>query len=184
MDSYKVVPDIESPSGRDIDLKDSREQQVLTFLLGEVEYGVDIHAVQEIRSWAEPTSLPGANDYVAGVINLRGIIVPLLDLRLRFSLEYRPYTAVTVVIVLNITTALGDRTVGIIVDSVSDVLSFSDDELKDTPSMTNETVSVFVASLAARDDHMVVILDLNKVMDEELLRDMAESEQPILNDGN
>src|SRR5215469_15963813 len=96
--------------------------QVLTFVLGNETYGVDILRVQEIRGWTSVTKIPHAPSHVLGVLNLRGSIVPIVDLRLRFELEQVEYTKVTVIIVLSVNSASGRREVGVVVDGVSDVV--------------------------------------------------------------
>src|SRR6266571_7834239 len=96
--------------------------QVLTFVLGPETYGVDILRVQEIRGWSPVTRIPQAPPHVLGVLNLRGSIVPIVDLRMRLAFERAEYTAVTVIIVLSIFSAHGRRDVGVVVDAVSDVV--------------------------------------------------------------
>src|SRR3954467_9302872 len=97
-------------------------QQVLTFVLGNETYGVDILRVQEIRGWSAVTKIPHAPAHVLGVLNLRGSIVPIVDLRMRFSLDRAEYTSVTVIIVLSVQSGAGRRDFGVVVDGVSDVV--------------------------------------------------------------
>lgn len=104
--------------------------EFLSFALGEEHYGVDILKVQEIRGYDSVTRLPDAPDYIKGVINLRGTIVPVIDLRLKLRLKEARYDAFTVMIVLNVE----DRVVGIVVDSVSDVIPLNDDQIRPTPN--------------------------------------------------
>src|SRR3954468_4924387 len=107
--------------------------QVLTFVLGKETYGVDILRVQEIRGWSSVTKIPHAPVHVLGVLNLRGSIVPIVDLRMRFSLDRAEYTAVTVIIVVSIMSAAGRRDFGVVVDGVSDVVDVDTDEVKPAP---------------------------------------------------
>ncbi|HEY8535918.1 MAG TPA: chemotaxis protein CheW, partial [Vicinamibacterales bacterium] len=100
----------------------SESFQVLTFILGNESYGVDILRVQEIRGWSTVTKIPHAPAYVLGVLNLRGSIVPIVDLRMRFNLDRAEYTAVTVIIVLSVNSPAGRREIGVVVDGVSDVV--------------------------------------------------------------
>jgi len=106
--------------------------EYLSFRLGAEEYGIDILRVQEIRSYAEPTRIANAPHFIKGVINLRGVIVPIIDLRLKLSCQAAEYTDFTVVIVLN----LRDRVVGIVVDAVSDVIALEADSIKAAPAMS------------------------------------------------
>ena len=108
-------------------------EQFLTFLMNGEEYGVDILSVQEIRSWEQATSIPNVPEYVKGVINLRGTIVPIIDLRTRFGMEQEEYSRVTVVIVLKVQTSKGERITGIVVDAVSDVYSLSSEDMRNPP---------------------------------------------------
>lgn len=108
-------------------------KQYLTFLLGDEQYAVDILCVEEIRSWEQPTVIPNAPKYVKGVINMRGIIVPIIDLRLKFKVGQANYDEFTVVIVLTVELDEHTRTIGFVVDAVSDVLNAEDNEIKKSP---------------------------------------------------
>lgn len=112
--------------------------EFLSFALGEEHYGVDILKVQEIRGYDSVTRLPDAPDYIKGVINLRGTIVPVIDLRLKLRLKEARYDAFTVMIVLNVE----DRVVGIVVDSVSDVIPLNDDQIRPTPNSVRRSTLV------------------------------------------
>ncbi|MFY8326696.1 chemotaxis protein CheW [Pseudoalteromonas sp. ZZD1] len=140
-------------------------KQFLTFIMAEEEYGVDILTVQEIRSWEEITAIPNAPDYVKGVINLRGTIVPILDLRLRFGLPYIEYGGLTVVIVVKVECAQQSKIMGMAVDAVSDVYSIMEQDAKMVPSFTESDNSEFVAGLVNVGEKMVALLDLKKAMD-------------------
>src|ERR1044071_3117811 len=106
--------------------------QVLTFTLGEETYGVDILRVQEIRGWTPVTRIPQAASHVLGVLNLRGSIVPIVDLRMRFALERAEYTSITVIIVLSVQSSTGRRDFGVVVDGVSDVVDVDSAAVKPT----------------------------------------------------
>ena len=143
------------------------EDQYLTFVMDDEEYGVDILSVQEIRGWERATKIPNSPRYLKGVVNLRGTIVPIVDLRIKFNLPEVEYTPVTVVIVLRLKFESGDRTVGIVVDAVSDVYSISEDELKASPDVSNKTNSQFIRGLATVNEKMVIILELSQLLDDE-----------------
>jgi purine-binding chemotaxis protein CheW len=140
--------------------------QYLTFVMDEEEYGVDILSVQEIRGWEKTTKIPNSPHYLKGVINLRGTIVPIVDLRVKFNLASVEYTPITVVIVLKLAFDEGDRTVGIVVDAVSDVYSIVEDEIRESPDVTNSANNSFIKGLANVNDKMVIILELDKLLDE------------------
>lgn len=138
--------------------------QYLTFIMAEEEYGVDILCVQEIRGWESATPLPNAPAHIKGVINLRGTIVPIIDLRQCFGLQGIEYTAVTVVIVLNVQTDDGARTMGIVVDAVSDVYSLSPQDMRSAPDLGNAVNTEFIRGLVSVDEKMVILLDIDKLL--------------------
>ncbi len=140
-------------------------EQFLTFLLAEQEYGVDILCVQEIKGWDTVTRIPNTPSYIRGVINLRGAIVPILDLRERFGLEAVAYSKTTVVIVLKVPTATGDRVTGIVVDAVSDVCSVRAADLQPTPDVGASTRLEFVRGIATVNERMLILLDLAHILD-------------------
>ncbi len=154
-------------------------EQYLTFMLAGEEYGVDILRVQEIKGWDNATRIPNTPAYVQGVINLRGTIVPIIDLRMRFNLEKLEYGPTTVVVVLKVTSASKNRTMGIVVDGVSDVYSISADELKPAPEFGDEINAEFVKGLATIDEKMVIMLDIDKLLNSRELNvlDSAASEK-------
>ncbi|AIY64113.1 chemotaxis protein CheW [Pseudoalteromonas piratica] len=149
--------------------------QFLTFMMADEEYGVDILAVQEIRGWEEITQIPNSPAYVKGAINLRGTIVPIIDLRARFGLPQVPYSSVTVVIVVKVGLQSGDKIMGIVVDAVSDVYSISESDARDVPDVTNTDNTEFVQGLVNVGEKMVVLLDLKRVLD--LTKDTEPKEQ-------
>jgi purine-binding chemotaxis protein CheW len=137
--------------------------QYLTFICAEEEYGIDILRVQEIKGWSGSTRVPHAHAYVLGVMNLRGVIVPVIDLRVRFGLPSRPFDASTVVIVVRVNGTFGGKTVGIVVDAVSEVYTFALDAIKPPPSMGGRVDNVCVSGLASAGDRMVMLLDIDKL---------------------
>ena len=140
------------------------EQQYLTFIMAGEEYGVDILAVQEIRGWEPTTVIPNSPDYIKGVINLRGTIVPIMDLRSRFNLEHVEYSPVTVVIILKVDTERGGRVMGIVVDAVSDVHSISDSDTRNSPELIEDLNTEFIRSLVSVDDSMIILLDVQRLL--------------------
>ena len=158
----------------------SDEQQYLTFIMAGEEYGVDILAVQEIRGWEPTTVVPNAPSYIKGVINLRGTIVPIMDLRSRFGLERIEYSPVTVVIILKIDTERGERVMGIVVDAVSDVHSINNSDMKNSPALIEDLNTEFIKSLVSVNDTMIILLDVQRLLtiDKHLLKitDAAVSE--------
>ena len=136
------------------------KQQFLSFQLGAEEYGIDILRVQEIRAYEKATRIPNTPAFIKGVINLRGIIVPVVDLRMKFGLETAEYNEVTVLIVLN----LGERTIGVVVDKVSDVLALGAGDIRPAPEFTSSVDNAFVRGLATLDQRMLIIADIERLM--------------------
>jgi purine-binding chemotaxis protein CheW len=131
--------------------------EYLTYRLGAEEYGVDIQKVQEIRSCETPTRIPGSPAYVKGVVNLRGVIVPIVDLRLKLGCERADYNPFTVVIVL----AVHKRVVGVVVDSVSDVLDLKAEAIKPPPELAAGHGSEFVTGIASVAERMLMLVDMD-----------------------
>jgi purine-binding chemotaxis protein CheW len=149
-------------------------REVLVFILGKEEYAVDILKVQEIRGYDKVKPIPSAPDYLKGVVSLRGVVVPIVDLRVKFRLEDVRYDAFTVVVILRI----ASRVIGIVVDGVSDVVALSAAEVRPAPQLGTVVDSSFIAGLATRDDRMVMLLDIEKLLSTgelNLLRGVAES---------
>ncbi|MDQ5910134.1 MAG: purine-binding chemotaxis protein CheW [Pseudomonadota bacterium] len=139
--------------------------QYLTFNLAGESYGIDILRVQEIRGWVPVTKVPNAPVFVRGVMNLRGAIVPVIDLRLRFALEAVEYTKITVVIVVTVRSDHGDRIIGMVVDGVSDVLNINNAaEIKDAPDFGTAVHTEFISGLVAIDSGMVMLLDVDRLL--------------------
>lgn len=138
--------------------------QYLTFTLADEEYGVDILRVQEIKGWTPVTQIPNAPDFLKGVLNLRGVIVPIVDLRMRFNLEAVEYTPTTVVIVLSLLHEGAERTFGVVVDAVSDVLNISTADIRPKPDFGTVVDADFIWGLATVDEHMVMLLDIDRLL--------------------
>lgn len=138
---------------------ESAGHEYLAFKLGKEEYGIDILKVQEIRGYEAVTRVANAPEFVKGVINLRGIIVPIVDMRIKFKLGEPTYDQFTVVIILNIS----GRVVGIVVDSVSDVITLSQEHLKPAPDM-GAMNSNYLIGLGTLDDRMLILIDIDKLM--------------------
>jgi purine-binding chemotaxis protein CheW len=134
------------------------------FKLGAEEYGIDILRVQEIRSYERPTRIANAPEFVKGVVNLRGVIVPIVDLRVKFGCENVVCGELTVVIVLNVR----GRVVGAVVDSVSDVLELGQDTIKPAPQMTSSVDAGFITGIACvengKDERMLILMDIERLM--------------------
>ena len=139
-------------------------KQVLTFTLGDETYGVDILRVQEIRGWSPVTRIPQSQAHVLGVLNLRGSIVPIVDLRMRFSLPRAEYTPLTVIIVLSVESPQGRRDFGVVVDGVSDVVDVAAGEVKAAPELGRQASTEFIAGLAAVSGRMVMLLDIDRLI--------------------
>ncbi|MFT7723354.1 MAG: chemotaxis protein CheW [Roseateles sp.] len=135
--------------------------EYLTFRLGSEEYGIDILKVQEIRSYEAPTRIANAPDFIKGVVNLRGVIVPIVDLRLKLGCPSVEYNGFTVVIVLNVK----NRVVGAVVDSVSDVLELSRDAIRPAPEMNAASVDTsFITGIGAVGERMLILMDIEGLM--------------------
>ena len=138
--------------------------QYLTLRLGAEEYGIDILRVQEIRSYDAPTRIASAPEFLKGVVNLRGVIVPIIDLRVKFGLSEVEYTSFTVVIVLNI----ARRVVGVVVDAVSDVIQVDADQLRAAPEFSSKVNASFITALAALrsgdEERLVILTDIERLL--------------------
>jgi purine-binding chemotaxis protein CheW len=144
-------------------------KQMLTFVLGDETYGVDILRVQEIRGWQPVTRIPQSPCHVLGVLNLRGSIVPIVDLRMRLAFERAEYTAVTVIIVLSIFSAHGRRDVGVVVDAVSDVVNVSTSDVKPAPDLGSQASIEYIQGLATIADRMVMLLDIDRLISADIM---------------
>ena len=143
-----------------VDPANSAQQEFLTFTLGSGEFGLEILKVQEIRSYDGVTKIPNAPIFLQGVINLRGVIVPIVDMRLKFNLNKTEYNEFTVVIVLN----FSGRTMGVVVDAVSDVIGLRNDEIKPVPEFNAIFAAEYLLGLAAVGQRMVILVDIERLM--------------------
>ncbi|MBT3068840.1 chemotaxis protein CheW [Rhodoferax sp. U11-2br] len=134
--------------------------EFLAFKLGEEEYGMDILRVQEIRSFERPTRMANAPEHILGVVNLRGVIVPIVDMRIKFQLNPVNYNTFTVVIVLNI----GARVVGMVVDGVSDVITLSPEQLRPVPELSSAIGSDHLLAIGSLENRMLILIDIEKLM--------------------
>ena len=134
--------------------------EFLTFTLGSEEYGLDILKVQEIRGYDAVTSIANTPDFIKGVVNLRGTIVPIVDLRIIFKLTKVEYDQFTVVIILN----FGHRVVGVVVDSVSDVLTLSHEQIRAAPELSAALDTRYILGLGTVDERMLILVDIEKLM--------------------
>ncbi len=148
------------PRGTPLGTADTAIREFLAFKLGSEEYGMDILRVQEIRSYEQPTRMANTPAYILGVVNLRGVIVPIIDMRIKFNLEQVSYDTFTVVIVLNI----GTQVVGMVVDGVSDVISLTADQLRPVPEFSSTIGSDHLLAIGSVQDRMLILLDIEKLM--------------------
>lgn len=139
------------------------QREVLAFKLGNEEYGISTLKVQEIRGYDTVTTIANAPDYIKGVVNLRGVIVPIVDLRVRFNTGTPTFDQFTVVIVLNI----GSHVIGTVVDSVSDVTTLEAGQIKPAPQMGTAVNTSYLEGIATLDERMLILLDIDKLMSSE-----------------
>ena len=137
-----------------------KPSEYLTFRLGKEEYGIDILKVQEIRGYEQPTRIANSPAYIKGVINLRGVIVPIVDLRLKFALGRADYDSFTVVIILNVC----QRVVGIVVDSVSDVLDLDPATIREAPEFSSLVDSSYLLGLGTLENRMLILVDIERLI--------------------
>ncbi len=162
-------------------LATSAADQYLTFVLAGEEYGVDILRVQEIKGWDAVTPIPNTPEYMKGVINLRGAIVPIIDLRQRFGLDLLDYGPTTVMIILKVVGESKERIMGIVVDAVSEVYNIPTSELQPPPDFGGVVSVEFVRGLASVDDKMVIVLDIDHLLnsDELVVLDKASQSSGV-----
>jgi purine-binding chemotaxis protein CheW len=153
---------------------DDEGTQFLTFILDNEAYGVEILRVQEIKGWTPVTRIPNTPEYMQGVLNLRGTIVPIVDMRMRFNLEQIEYTPITVIIVLSVKSDNGERVIGLVVDSVSDVIDVNAEDIKATPDFGTTLNTEFINGLATSAEHMVMLLDVDKLLSVDEMTALAQ----------
>jgi purine-binding chemotaxis protein CheW len=144
--------------------------ECLTFTLGDENYGIDILRVQEIRGYEAVTKIANSPDFIKGVINLRGVIVPIVDMRIKFGLPKVTYDQFTVVIVLNI----AGRIIGMVVDGVSDVISLTPEQIRPAPEFGASLDTQYIVGLGTLDERMIILMDIERLMAEQ---DMALFEE-------
>ena len=152
-----------------------REGKYLTFTLAEEEYGIGILKIKEIIGMMPITSVPQTPEFVKGVINLRGKVIPVIDLRLRFGMEEIDYTERTCIIVVEIEGQTGTILIGTVVDAVSEVLSIKGDEIEDTPTFGAKLNTEYILGMAKMEGGVKILLDINRVLSSE---ELASLEQP------
>lgn len=138
----------------------AQANEFLTFRLGAEEYGIEILKVQEIRGWEQPTTIANAPEFIKGVINLRGTIVPIIDMRIKFGLGEAEYNALTVVIILNV----ANRVVGMVVDAVSDVITLAGDQVRPAPQFGTALDTQHIVGLGTIENRMLILLDIERLM--------------------
>ena len=146
--------------------------QYLTFTLGNEEYGLEILKVQEIKGYSLITRVPRSPEFVKGVLNLRGTIVPVIDLRARFGLERRDYDQFTVIIVV----VVAGRAMGLIVDAVSDVLNLPQSEIAETPEFSNRVDTKFISGMGRAGDKLIILLDVEKLLSSDELQSVEAAQ--------
>lgn len=143
--------------------------QFLTFLLGEEQYGVDILRVQEIKGYTAVTRIPNTPDYIKGVLNLRGTIVPIVDLRAQFGMEKAEYTMFTVIVVV----VIRDKVTGIVVDAVSDVMNINNKDIQVPPEFGARVDVSFLKAIGKSGDKLVAILDIDRLLNDVVIGEAA-----------
>jgi purine-binding chemotaxis protein CheW len=143
--------------------------EFLNFRLGGEEYGVDIQQVQELRAYTPVTRIANAPDFIKGVVNLRGIIVPIIDLRIKFALGEPSYDMFTVVIILDV----AGSQVGVVVDSVSDVMTLTPDQVKPVPQVDTSGDAAYVIGMGALDERMIILVDMGVLLADAGITQMA-----------
>ena len=136
--------------------------QFLTFSLGQEEYGIELLKVQEIKGYSAITPIPNTPPHIKGVLNLRGTVIPIIDLRLRFGMEGIEYTQFHVIIVINV----GTRVMGLLVDAVSDVLNVGPDDIRPSPDFGTHVDTQFISGMASTGEKVAVLLDIEKLFSE------------------
>lgn len=148
--------------------------QYLTFFLAGEEYGVGILDVQEVKAWEGVTQIPNAPAHVKGVLDLRGTIVPIVDLRTRFGLPSQEYGITTVIVVLKLEQAGDSQVIGVVVDAVSDVMDVTDSQIKDAPDFNGDAQSLFIRGLASLNNKLVILLDTNRLLSQGELTELKK----------
>ena len=159
--------------------READTNQYLTFMLGDEEYGVEILRVHGIQGWDSATPIPNAPDYVLGVTNLRGAIVPIIDLRRRFGMQSKEFDRTTVVIVVKIEGVNQDRIVGMVVDGVSEVYTVDKSGIQAAPDFGGDVDTRFVNGLATMEERMLILLDIDRLIDDSVELDTSAAEPQV-----
>ena len=162
---------METTGTRDAGTVTDQVSQYLTFVLGAEQYGIEILKVQEIKGYSAITPIPNTPPYLKGVMNLRGTIVPVVDLRSKFAMDEAEYNQFTVIIVVKV----GPKVMGLIVDAVSDVLNIPRVDIQATPEFGAEVDAAFISGMAKAGEKLVVLLDIDRVLGEAAVGEMAAS---------
>jgi purine-binding chemotaxis protein CheW len=157
-------PEIKDAAQQHYDQEQNSTAQYLSFSLDNEEYGVDILRVQEIRSWEPVSMVPNVPFYEKGVVNLRGSIVPIIDLREKLQIKFREYTSLTVVVILQTNDGSKTRTMGVVVDSVSDVITVDKAKIQDAPDFGGKISSDYINGLVSVNEQMLILLDVDKLL--------------------
>ncbi len=157
MESIELMKQLTLP--KEVNCSDELARQYLVFTLATEEYGIEIMHVQEIKSLRQVAPIPNSPDYVKGVLNLRGTIIPIVDLRMRFSMPFREYDQFSVIIVV----AVEDKQIGLVVDSVSDVLEINLDDIDDSPPLADDLDATWFRGVGKPDDRLVFFLDIHQL---------------------
>ena len=155
--------------------KQPETRQFLSFVLDDDEYAVDILSVREIRGWEPVTPIPNSADYIKGFINLRGHVVPVVDLRERFNLKSREYTKATVVIILNITDDKNGEMVGITVDAVSEVYTIATADIKSAPKLSGHIDACYINGIVEIEHKNIILTDVLSLLNTQELIEMTNS---------
>ncbi len=142
----------------------SELEQYLSFTLGAEYYAINILRVQEIKGWTKPTPIPNSAEYVKGVINLRGTVVPIIDLRAKFNMEFSDYDKKTVVIVTKVKNKDSEKIVGIVVDSVADTQDIPNESIENAPELGSQINTDFIKGISNVNEQMLIILDIDKLI--------------------
>ncbi|PIE25535.1 MAG: chemotaxis protein CheW [Neptuniibacter caesariensis] len=148
----------------ELDKEQTDGKQFLSFLLDSEEYAIDILRIQELRGWAPVTRVPDTPEYLKGILNLRGTIIPVVDLRERFGLASLEYGPTTVVIVIKVDSGSCERVMGVVVDAVAETYTLSSDRIQPAPKIGGAISSEFIMGLVAQDDRMVILVDIDELM--------------------
>jgi purine-binding chemotaxis protein CheW len=160
MHATSINPNSSAAAGTSPGAAVSRALEFLAFTLGQEEYGIDIQKVQELRGYDAVTRIANAPEHIKGVVNLRGIIVPIVDMRIKFNLGTPSYDQFTVVIILN----MANRVMGMVVDSVSDVITLKPEQIKPAPEMGSVLDTDYLIGLGTLDERMLILVDIDKLM--------------------